>query len=113
MATCKVFGYIIDGNDNPVEGMLVQFIPASLPAINSSTGKAVWSYPIQTVTSSTGYFEENLLCNTNFVVIIQQLGLKEKIRIPDLVEKNLFELTGMYVSGDPTPGDDSGTETNW
>jgi len=105
MATCKIYGYIVDGAENPLEGISVQFIPAALPAINSSTGKAIIPRIVETFSTSTGYFEKNLLVNTDFVVIINSLGLKEKIRIPDDNEKNLFELTGMIISGDPTPND--------
>jgi hypothetical protein len=111
MSKCKIFGYIEDGSETPAEGINIQFFPAALPAINSSTGKGIWPVTLETTTTSTGYFEQELVVNTDFVVIINSLGLKEKIRVPDLTEKNLFELTGAYTVGDPTPSDDG--EENW
>jgi hypothetical protein len=112
MATCKVYGYIVDGSEIPLSGIAIQFIPAAMPAISSSTGKAIVPRTVESFTTSTGYFETNLLVNTDFVVIINALGLKEKIRIPQAVSANLFTLTGMYTSGDPTPSD-PGTEPQW
>jgi len=112
MSTCIVFGYIVDGSETPTPGISIQFIPAAIPAVNSSTGQAIIPRTVEAFTSSTGYFEANLLVNTDFVVIINSLGMKEKIRVPQATSKNLFELTGMYVSGDPTPNDPSG-EPNW
>ena len=111
MSTCRVFGYIEDGSETPIEGLRIQFLPAALPAISSSTGKAIWPYPLEVITTSTGYFEQELKVNTDFVVIIASIGLKEKIRVPDLTEKNLFTLTSIYTTGDPTPEDTS--EESW
>ena len=53
------------------------------------------------------------MVNTDFITIVNALGLKERIRIPDSETKNLFELTNIAVSGDPTPGDTDPDETNW
>ena len=111
MSTCKIFGYIEDGSEDPVEGLRIQFLPAALPAISSSTGKAIWPYRLEVVTTSTGYFEQELKVHTDFIVIISSIGLKEKIRVPNLTEKNLFELTGIYTTGDPTFSDTG--EENW
>ena len=113
MATCNVNGYIVDGSDQPKEGIQIYFMPASLPSVNSSTGRAIHPISVSCVTSSTGYFHIDLLVNTDFIVIINALGMKEKIRIPDAVDKNLFELTGAYISGDPSPVDDGSGERNW
>ena len=116
MATCKVYGYIKDGSGVPVEGILVMFKPASLPAVNSSTGDAIVPLTLMTVTTSTGYFEKDLTINTDFVVIINAIGLKQKIRIPDEIEKKLIELTATYTIGDQTPtgsGGSSSSESNW
>ena len=112
MATCEVFATIIDGAEEPLEGVSVQFVPAANPSVNSTTGKGIVPRPIQVVTSSTGYFVVNLAQNTDFVVIIKSMGLKQKIRIPAETTKNLFELTGAYTSGDATPTDPGG-ESGW
>lgn len=116
MATCKVYGYIVDGSENVISGVPLQFIPALIPAVDSSTGRAVIPRTIEVFTTSTGYFEVYLLVNTNFVVIINCLGMKEVIRVPHVVSKNLFELTGMYTSGDvisTSTGESNPTEPNW
>jgi len=111
VATCKVFGYIRDGEELPVEGVLVQFIPVALPAINVSSGDIIQPRVLSAVSSSTGYFYKDLRINTDFTVIIKAAGLKETIRIPDANEVNLFDLTSTYVSGDPTPEDTN--EDTW
>ena len=91
MATCKVYGYIVDGSEIPLSGIHIQYVPASIPAVNSSTGQAILPRTVETYTTSTGYFETNLLVNTDFVVIINALGLKEKIRIPVTVSEKDIE----------------------
>jgi len=113
MATCKVHGYIVDGSENPIPGIKINFFPAALPAVNSSTGKGIYPISLNCVTSSTGYFSIDLIVNTDFIAVINSFGLKQKIRIPNESSKNLFELTGMYTSGDPTPSDPGSSETNW
>ena len=111
MATCRIYGTIEDGAEQPVEGVKIQFIPAALPSVDASTGKGVHPIELGTITSSTGEFEIELSQNKDFVVIINSMGLKEKIRVPAETEKKLFELTGQYTSGDSTPTDTG--EDNW
>jgi hypothetical protein len=113
MATCAVFGYIVDGSENPLSGISIQFVPAEIPAIISSTGQAIIPRTVETFTTSTGYFETNLLINTDFIVIINALGMKEKVRVPQVTSVNLFTLTGMYVSGEPVSTSTGNTEPNW
>jgi len=116
MATCKVCGTIKDGAEIPVEGLLVIFRPAAFPAVNTSTGDAVAPITLKSITTSSGYFEQYLTVNMDFVVIINGIGMKQKIRVPNEAEKNLFELTAAYTTGDPTPtdgGDGGGDEANW
>jgi len=113
MTTCKVYGYIVTGQDEPVEGNLIQFIPASLPTVNAVTGKAICSIPVECITTSSGYFEADLMINTDFMAIIPAMGIKAILRVPEETEKKLFELIGTYESGDPSPVDPGNTEPNW
>jgi hypothetical protein len=111
MSTCTVSGSIINGSEEPVEGVLIQFILAAIPAVSSSLGMGVYQSPLECITTSTGYFEIELIRDTDFVVIISALGIKEKIHIPDEATKNLFELTG-FVVVDPIQTS-TGNEDNW
>ena len=108
MSTCKIFGYIDDGAGEPVEGLLVQFIPQEPVAVFSSTGRAIHTTVLSCLTSSTGYFEKDLLQNTNFVVIIKSLGVRQVMRVPAKTEQNLFGLTATEVVGEDYGGDDGG-----
>lgn len=112
MSTCKVYGTVVNGSGEPIEGMPVYFRPAAYPSVTSS-GIAVYPSNVLCLSTSSGYFECYLLVDTDFVVTINPIGLKQVIRIPAEVEANLFTLTGMYSSGDPTPGDTNPTENNW
>ena len=112
MAKCRIFGTILDGSDEPVQGVLATFIPSAMPAIDTSTGKAVHPAPQTGITTSTGEFEVYLRRNTDFVAIINGIGMKDRIRVPNLAEKNLFELVGgVIVTGDKT-FEDTG-ESDW
>jgi hypothetical protein len=112
MSTCTIEGYIKDGSEVPIEGVMIQFIPAAIPAIDSSTGVALYPVPIECYTSSTGYFSADLIINTDFIVIINSIGMKERIRIPAETTYNLFYLTGGYTpTGDATPTDTG--QDNW
>lgn len=102
MATCSVYGTIVNGAEQPIEGIQLYFIPASCPAINTSTGQAITPVALDCITSSAGYFAINLLRNISFVVIINAIGVKETIMIPDASSKNLFELTGLAPAVLPT-----------
>ena len=81
----------------PVEGVLVQYVPEAIPAIDSSTGKAIHPSAASCISSSTGYFEKYILRNTNFIVTIPAIGLRQTIRIPDQDEADLFTLTAIGV----------------
>jgi hypothetical protein len=104
-SVCRIYGYVIDGSAEVMEGISVQFFPATLPSVNSSTGKALYPETIECTTNDEGYFQADLVINTDFIVIINSVGIKERIRIPDQTIKNLFELIGAYESGDTTPQD--------
>lgn len=110
MATCIVKGTIVDSSENLISGALVFAVPAKSPAI-TSTGVAIFPEPVQAITS-TGYFELVLIRNMEFVVHINFLGFKEKIRVPDQEEYDLFNATSVPIANDPTP-DDPGVESGW
>ena len=109
MATCKVYGNILDASETPVTGALVFAVPAEIP-LKTSTG-AIIPTPIQTATS-TGYFEMYLIRNAEFIVTIQSIGYREKVVIPDSAEYDLFSGSSVPVADDPTP-DDPPDETGW
>ena len=112
MATCKVYGNIINGKDQPVEGVIINFMLAAIPSIQATSGKAVNASPIFCVTDADGYFEKELTQSTEFIVMIASIGLKGNFIVPDAISYNLFELVAMYGTGDSTPVDPS-PEPNW
>lgn len=115
MATCAVFGTITDASDVAIEGVIIQFVLANMPSVNATTGAAIYQKPIECLTTSAGYFVANLTRNTDFVVIINSIGMKEKIHVPDENSVNLFTLTGHYTVN-PTPPvvpTSTGNEDNW
>lgn len=105
MATCKVYGTIQGGDGTPTEGIIVHAIPTTIPTIVG--GVALSGFIVETVTSSTGYFELNLLQNVDFCVIINTLGFKEVIKVPVATEVVLWTLTSIQETGG------TGTDPNW
>ena len=102
MSVCTITGTLKRPDDLPFEGAVLYFVVANIPAV-SSTGYGISPLPVQTITTSSGYFSIDLMRNTDFVVTIPLLGFRQKVRIPDAPTINLFE----YISGvpvdDPTP----------
>lgn len=105
MATCKVSGYIKDGSETPIEGALIYAVPAIVPQIIEGTEDAIYPKPIESITTSSGYFELNLIRNADFVVIIRCIGFRDKVHVPDQTSTGLFSLAAIQQQADPTPSD--------
>lgn len=105
MATCKVYGTIQSGDGNPTVGIYIHAIPTTIPTIYG--GIALSSFILETISSSTGYFELNLLQGVDFCVIINTLGFKEVIKVPAQTEVVLWTLTSIQETGG------TGTDPNW
>jgi hypothetical protein len=108
MDQCLIYGYIVDSNGTPREGVLVTAFPASIPAVISGTEYAIYPREVEALTTSTGYFELDLIQNVDFYVHITAIGFREKIRIPASASASLWPLSAAYTTGDRTP-----TEDNW
>jgi hypothetical protein len=105
MDTCTIYGYVTDGSGNGIAGVLVYCFPASMPAVIQNTDYAVSPYPVQVATTSTGYFEIDLLQNVDFIVTISHIGFRSKIRVPEASSASLWGLASTYETGDSTPTD--------
>jgi hypothetical protein len=95
-----------------MEGIMAQFIPATMPLIHTSTGKAIFAQAVQCTTDDTGYFQQDLIKNTEFIAVIDSIGLKANFIVPNESIYDLFELVTMYGTGDATPTD-PGSEPDW
>lgn len=95
---CLIYGSIVDGDDEPVEGVNVSAIPAAMPAIISGTNYAIRPVATEAISSSSGYFEFYLIQNMDFVVYINNLGFRQKIRIPAADSCLLWSLASSYES---------------
>lgn len=114
MSTCRLTGTIQDSSEVAVIGALVFAVPAMSPAITSS-GVAIYPQPVQTATSTGGIFYLNLIRNMDFIVTIPFIGFKEKIRVPDSEEYNIFNLTSVEIVTNPSSGtsDPADPNVNW
>jgi hypothetical protein len=108
---CRIYGYVVDSTETAMEGASISFIPATVPLIQASTGRAIYAQAVQCTTDENGYFYQDLIRNTEFVAVIDAIGLKEKFLVPNSAISNLFELVTAYESGDSTPSDSG--EDNW
>ena len=110
MNTCIVSGLIVHSDGTPFSGVLVFVVPAASPAL-TSTGFAIHPMPIQAITNDTGYFELTLIRNMDFIVTINAVGFRGKIRVPNLDEYDMFAISHVPIVVDPTPTDTG--EENW
>lgn len=101
MTTCAITGTLLYSDGTPVETALIYAVPAVSPSMTSS-GYGVIPYPIQTWTSSSGYFSMDLIQNIEFVVTINTLGFRQKIKVPELTSCGLFSLSSLPINNEPT-----------
>ena len=104
LAVCRLYGYIVNGAEEVMEGVLLQFNLAYAPTLDSSTGKAIYSETMKCITDETGYFQIDLIRNTEFIVFIQSMGIKQNIRVPDVPLMNIFDLITSTPVDTPTGG---------
>lgn len=97
MATCKIYGTIQHGDGNVAEGLLIYAVPVAIPTIVGTS--AVSPYPVETISTSTGYFEMELLQEVEFRIIINAIGFKQVIKIPVADEYLLWSLTAVQSTG--------------
>lgn len=111
MATCTLTGYIILGTSTGMSGVNIHAVPYETPAVVQGTSNAISPTPITVLTTSTGYFELELLRNVKFTVTIPEIGFRKTVLVPNVATNSLFALTDILISGDPTPTDQD--DVNW
>ena len=111
MDTCKVSGYILSADNNPLKGILVNANIADFPGISADGTQLVHTGIINAVSSSTGLIEIDLIQNLNYDVVIRSMGYYGELRVPTTSTGNLWELLNTPIIEDDTP-DDSG-ESGW
>jgi hypothetical protein len=99
MNLCKVTGTLLDSSGTPLEQALIYAVPAASPAI-TSTGVGIIPMPVKTFTTSSGYFELNLLQNVAFVVTINMLGFRQKVSVPATATVDLFSLGNILINNE-------------
>lgn len=104
MNTCKITGTIVQANGDPVEGITVCAIPTDVPAIISGTSAGLVPATIESVTTSAGYFELDLIQGIKVRVIINAIGYKETVQIPESETAILWSISEAVETGTPTTG---------
>jgi len=112
MATCNIQGKILIGSEEAVVGAVVHAVPYDSPAIIQNTDTVISPEPVTTMTTSTGEFELDLIRNVKFTITIPEVGFRKTIVVPNEAGPiELWGLTDIFVSGDPTPTDNN--EDGW
>lgn len=106
MATCKIVGILITGEGVGAQGTYIYASCSDSPAIIQGTSTGIVPESLFKLTTSTGTFEMDLVRNVNFTIHIPEMGFKKTIRVPNEAGPiNLWSLSDVYVTGDPTPED--------
>jgi hypothetical protein len=92
-----VHGTIQSGDGNPTVGTIVHAIPVTIPTIVN--GAALSSFVIESITTSSGYFELSLLQGVEFLIIINTLGFRQVILVPAQTSVVLWTLTSIQQIG--------------
>lgn len=108
MALCKVSGTILDGTETPMANVIVVAFLVDAPQNSVTSSALISGNLIKAVTTSTGYFELNLVRNAKFCINIKEVGYKEIVTVPDADTLNLW-------STNPAPDEPTVTPdpTNW
>jgi len=106
MNLCSITGRVIDSQGEGIDGVQVSASPSKYPAILAGTSSAISPIPIDTITTSSGYFSINLIQGMEYTVNIFELGYNQKVIIPAKDTEVLWNLSSVDVTDD----DDS---TNW
>jgi hypothetical protein len=105
---CRLYGYIVNGSYEPIEGVSICAVPYDSPTIiETSTAMTVVSpETVEAITTSTGEFAIDLLRNVKFTVSIPEIGFRETIIVPNETGPvTLWSLTDLFISGDPEKND--------
>ena len=81
--TRKVYGYIYDLNDLPVQDVLIRAGVYDQPLLDGASERGYVTDYIQTITSSTGYFYLMLPRGHLVSLSIPSIGYGENVQIPD------------------------------
>jgi len=100
MATCTLNGYLLIGSSTGLSGAYVHAVPYDSPAVIIGTGKVVSPDKVTVLTSSSGYFELDLIQNVRFTITIPELGLRKTILVPESSGPiAVWGLTDIYTTG--------------
>jgi hypothetical protein len=105
MNLCSITGRVVDSQGEGIDGVFVSATPSTYPAIIAGTSSAISPIPIETLTTSSGYFSINLIQGMEYTITVFELGYNQKILIPEQDTEVLWNLSSVDVSGDDNSTD--------
>lgn len=109
LSLCRIYGYIVNGKKEGIEGVTVSAVPYDSPTLIEGTNSVVSPETIEVITISTGEFVTDLIRNVKYTINISEIGFRKTVLIPNETGPViLWSLTDVFVSSDP-----AGNNPNW
>jgi hypothetical protein len=106
---CRLYGYIVNGKKEAIEGITVSAVPYDSPTLIDATNSVVSPESIDEITTSTGEFTIDLIRNVKYTISISEIGFRKTVLVPNEAGPViLWSLTDVFISSDP-----SGGNPNW
>ena len=91
LATCKLYGFVVDLAGAAIANTGISVKLLSVPSVMSNAG--IYDNIVSAKTDSNGYFEINVLQQATVDVVIANIGYRRTITIPGTTSAKLFELS--------------------
>lgn len=106
---CRLYGYIVNGRKEAIEGITVSAVPYDSPTLIDATNSVVSPASIDEITTSTGEFIIDLIRNVKYTITISEIGFRKTVLVPNETGPVIiWSLTDVFISSDPT-----GSNPNW
>ena len=95
---CKVYGYVYDQNNDPVQNAVIKARPYTIPALTDADGVGIQTKQKSYLTNASGYFEIVLVRSSEFDPVVyyeiecDAVGYRKIVEVPDAATKNWYDL---------------------
>tara|TARA_Y100001973_G_C5203096_1_gene339326 strand:+ start:187 stop:1071 length:885 start_codon:yes stop_codon:yes gene_type:complete len=91
LATCKLYGFVVDLTGSPIANTGVSVKLLAVPSTMSNAG--LYDNIVSAKTDANGYFEISVLQQATVDIVIADIGYRRTVTVPSTTLAKLFELS--------------------